>query len=99
MSCAPFPSWRRRPNIVSLSVGNGGEGAPARVAVLLPLPLERAYNYAVPDELASVIAPGAFVRVPLAGRERVGVVWGTKAGTISRLSASSRWRRCSRHRR
>lgn len=51
------------------------EGAAGRVAVLMPLPLERAYDYAVPAELAEAVAPGAFVRVPLSGRERTGVVW------------------------
>ena len=53
-----------------------------RVAVLLPLPLEPAYDYAVPDDLADALAPGCFVRVPLAGRERVGVVWDESAGDV-----------------
>ena len=64
--------------------GGGGEGArpPATVAVLMPLPLERAYDYAVPAELTSAIAPGAFVRVPLGRVERVGVVWGEGEGDV-----------------
>ena len=61
--------------------GNGG-GAEGRVAVLLPLPLERALDYAVPDDLAGTVAPGSFVRVPLSGRERVGVVWGAGVDEI-----------------
>lgn len=44
-----------------------------RVRVLLPLPLADAYDYRVPDGLAP--APGAFVAVPLGGRDAVGVVW------------------------
>jgi len=44
-----------------------------RVQVLLPLPLAGAYDYALPRHLA--LGPGAFVRVPLARREVVGVVW------------------------
>ncbi|NMJ44157.1 primosomal protein N' [Roseomonas sp. JC162] len=48
--------------------------APApRVRVLLPLPLGHAYDYRVPDGFA--LAPGAFVVVPLGGRETIGVVW------------------------
>ena len=47
--------------------------APARVSVLLPLPLDRAYDYAVPEGLD--LAPGDLVRVPLGGRELAGVVW------------------------
>ena len=45
----------------------------ARVAVLLPLGLDIAYDYLVAD-LASVRA-GAFVRVPLGSREVTGVMW------------------------
>ena len=60
------------------------EGArpPATVAVLMPLPLERAYDYAVPAELAPANTPGAFVRVPLGRVERVGVVWGEGEGDV-----------------
>ncbi len=60
---------------MSMTAGNGETGK-GRVAVLMPLPLERAYDYAVPDALAEAAVPGAFVRVPLSGRERIGVVWG-----------------------
>jgi primosomal protein N' (replication factor Y) len=47
--------------------------APARVSVLLPLPLDRAYDYAVPAGME--LAPGDLVRVPLGGREVAGAVW------------------------
>jgi primosomal protein N' (replication factor Y) len=64
--------------------GPGAAGLPeARVSVLLPLPLERAYDYLVPAGLA--LAPGDFVRVPLGNREVLGVVWepGGDSGEIS----------------
>ena len=69
---------------MSRSTGGDREGAspPATVAILLPLPLERAYDYAVPDELAAAVAPGSFVRVPLGRVERVGVVWGEGEGDV-----------------
>jgi primosomal protein N' (replication factor Y) len=51
--------------------GTGTE--PGRVAVLLPLPLEGAYDYLAPPGLA--LAPGDLVRVPLGNRELVGAVW------------------------
>jgi len=44
-----------------------------RVSVLLPLPLERAFDYRVPDGLDP--KPGDVVVVPLNRREEVGVVW------------------------
>ncbi len=50
---------------------------PARVHVLLPLPLAGAYDYAVPDHLA--LAAGDFVVVPLGRRLVAGVVWGLGA--------------------
>ena len=66
------------------SEGRGGESdrSPATVAVLMPLPLERAYDYTVPAELGLGIAPGAFVRVPLGRVERIGVVWGAGEGDV-----------------
>jgi primosomal protein N' (replication factor Y) (superfamily II helicase) len=60
--------------------GSGGAGgapastpAVARVSVLLPLPLDRAYDYLVPPELA--LAAGDLVHVPLGSRVVLGVVW------------------------
>ncbi len=46
---------------------------PARVAVLLPLPLSGAYDYAVPTGMDA--KPGDFVAVPLGKRVMAGVVW------------------------
>ena len=48
-------------------------GAMRRASVLLPLPLDGAYDYRVPDGMTLV--PGDFVAVPLGSREIVGVVW------------------------
>ncbi len=59
-----------------------------RVAVLLPLPLLGAFDYAGGGLSPS---PGDFVRVPLSGREVVGVVWpqaaAGKAVPLARLKA------------
>ncbi len=85
MSDAPLPSRRSRQGEVSGSADGGGggqEGAPQPVAVLMPLPLERAYDYVVPSDFEAAIAPGAFVRVPLGRVERVGVVWGSGEGDV-----------------
>ena len=41
--------------------------------VLIPLALDTAYSYAVPDGLA--LEEGDVVQVPLGTREAVGVVW------------------------
>ena len=49
------------------------EPLPRRVQVLLPLPLDRAYDYL--DALDTPLGEGDFVRVPFAGRERTGCVW------------------------
>ena len=50
----------------------------ARLPVLLPLPLAAgAYDYRVPAGLA--VAPGDVVRVPLGGREVLGVAWDGQA--------------------
>ncbi len=46
--------------------------------VLLPIPLDRPYDYLAPPDLA--LAPGAIVRVPLSGREAIGVVWDREPG-------------------
>src|SRR5579885_267604 len=53
----------------------------ARVSVLLPLPLEGAYDYEVPPELE--LAPGDFVRVPLGRRMVAGVVWGAGGADVA----------------
>ncbi|MGB5215776.1 MAG: primosomal protein N' [Anderseniella sp.] len=45
------------------------------VQVLLPLALDDAYTYLVPDTM--VLGPGDYVRVPLGPRQVIGVVWGS----------------------
>ena len=90
MSRTPLPFRRWGSGAVSRSSDREGRSAsarpstppPATVAVLLPLPLDRAYDYAVPEELAADIAPGSFVRVPLGRVERIGVVWGEGEGDV-----------------
>ena len=57
------------------------DDAGARVRVLLPLPLDEAYDYRVPEGLTP--APGAFVCVPFGRREVIGVVWGGGSGEIA----------------
>ena len=49
--------------------------------VLIPLALDTAYSYAVPDGLS--LREGDVVQVPLGTREVVGVVWGLRAGAGS----------------
>lgn len=51
-----------------------------RVAVLLPLPVEGAYDYRVPDGLHLV--PGDIVEVPLGRRFETGVIWGAGDGSV-----------------
>ncbi len=53
---------------------------PDRAAVLVPLPVAGAYDYAVPEGIAA--PPGQFVRVPLGKRVVTGVVWGEAEGTV-----------------
>src|SRR3954463_1122741 len=51
----------------------------SRIAdVLIPLALDTAYSYAVPDDL--VLAEGDVVQVPLGTRETAGVVWSLREG-------------------
>lgn len=46
---------------------------PEIVPVLVPMPAERPYSYAVPRGMA--VRPGSIVRVPLGPREVAGIVW------------------------
>lgn len=54
--------------------GDDATAVSGRCAVLLPLPLRGAYDYLVPAGMQ--VQDGAVVRVPLGGREILGVVWG-----------------------
>lgn len=49
-------------------------------AVLVPMPAERPYTYAVPDGMT--VAPGSIVQVPLGPRQVAGVVWDVDPGQI-----------------
>ncbi|MGB6116859.1 MAG: primosomal protein N', partial [Mesorhizobium sp.] len=49
-------------------------------AVLVPMPAEKPYSYAVPDGMT--VVPGSIVQVPLGPREVAGVVWDTDAGPV-----------------
>ncbi len=51
------------------------------MAVLVPYPVDKAYDYIVPD--GEALVPGDYVCVPLGGREVIGVVWGSAAGDVS----------------
>lgn len=54
----------------------------ARVkSILVPYPVDKAYDYVVPEGLD--LKDGDFVSVPLGGREVPGVVWGAAEGTVS----------------
>jgi primosomal protein N' (replication factor Y) len=53
------------------------------VDVLLPVALDQAYSYRVPDELT--LAPGDLVSVPLGARVATGVVWAENANPNPRL--------------
>ena len=54
---------------------------PDRAAVLVPLPVASAYDYAVPEGVPA--HPGRFVRVPLGKRVVTGVVWGEAEGAVA----------------
>ncbi|MBN9249154.1 MAG: primosomal protein N', partial [Mesorhizobium sp.] len=49
--------------------------SPFRTAapVLVPMPAERPYTYAVPEGMR--VVPGSIVRVPLGPRQVAGIVW------------------------
>ncbi len=54
---------------------------PSRVvSVLVPYPIDKAYDYGVPDDLN--VREGDYVCVPLGGREVPAVVWGQAAGDV-----------------
>jgi len=55
------------------------EAETARAAVLLPLPLKGAYDYAL---LCGPVPRGTLVVAPLSGRETLGVVWGEAEGGV-----------------
>src|SRR5687767_7029314 len=69
----------------SAAAEDGVEGG--TVDVLIPLGLDQAYSYAVPDGV--VLKPGDVVQVPLGPRETVGVVWsrgGGRGGNLKKVT-------------
>ena len=58
------------------------QASPERqMSVLVPYPIDKAYDYIVPDDLD--VQVGDYVCVPLGGREVIGVVWGHAAGDVA----------------
>ncbi len=57
-----------------------GEVPISVVSVLLPLPLDGAYDYSVPSEMR--VQDGSFVEVPLGTRTQIGVVMGSGDGGV-----------------
>ena len=51
-------------------------------SVLVPYPIDKAYDYALPTDMGAV-AEGDYVRVPLGGREVSAVIWGQGAGDVA----------------
>ena len=52
----------------------------AAAPVLVPMPAERPYTYAVPSGMR--VVPGSIVRVPLGPRQVAGIVWDGPAGDV-----------------
>lgn len=50
------------------------------ISVLTPYPIDKAYDYALPDDVQA--DEGSYVCVPLGKREVAGVVWGQGAGDV-----------------
>ena len=69
--------------MADLAANSAGEeivrAHPARLRVMLPLPLSEALDYLAPQGIAPP-EPGSFVRVELGSRKVVGVVWEGSAG-------------------
>lgn len=55
--------------------------APEIVAVMVPVAVEGAYSYRVPEGMQ--VAPGSIVIVPLGPRETIGVVWGAPKDMVA----------------
>ncbi len=53
----------------------------ATVPVLVPLPVDTSYSYAVPEGMR--VEPGSIVRVPVGPREVAGVVWDGSGGPVN----------------
>ncbi|GJL94247.1 MAG: primosomal protein N' [Hyphococcus sp.] len=62
---------------------------PARVKVLFPLPLFKAYDYLLP--IGVTAEPGQFVKAPFGLREIFGVVWPNEAAVSDDKDVGRRW--------
>lgn len=60
--------------------GKESEGLPRTVAVLTSAPVDRVYDYCMPEGIA--LAPGDYVRVPMGKSLVSGVVWGEGSGQV-----------------
>lgn len=67
--------------------GQGGSVSGHAMAVLVPYPVDKAYDYLIPEGLS--VEAGDYVLVPLGRREVVGVVWGEAAGDVSSAKLKS----------
>jgi primosomal protein N' (replication factor Y) len=56
------------------------DSRPRAVPVLVPMPADAPYSYAVPDGMA--VEPGSIVRVPLGPRLVAGIVWDGEGGAV-----------------
>jgi len=56
------------------------QGTRRSAPVLVPMPAERPYTYAVPADMH--VVPGSIVRVPLGPREVAGIVWDSDHGEV-----------------
>ena len=57
------------------------EKPPPCVRVLVPYPIDKAYDYIVPNSLS--VGQGDYVCVPLGNREIMGVVWGGASADVN----------------
>ncbi len=76
-----MPTSQSTASIDTLPVALVEFSAGARIAVLLPLPVNTPYDYLVPDDC--VLAPGDVVEVSVGRRIETGVVWGAGLGDVS----------------
>ena len=67
-------------SLFAAPAANGVFSQGALVSVLLPLPVDTAYDYLVPE--GDGLRAGDIVEVPLGRRFEVGVVWGAGAGDV-----------------
>lgn len=75
-------------NFLTDSEDHSSAPAASRVmSVLVPYPVDKAYDYIVPEGMS--LQAGDYVVVPLGSREIPAVVWGEAAGDVSRAKLKS----------